>query len=201
MSHDITLYGTGYTRSSRCLWTLLELELEHEYVEDGGLIHSDALRAMQPQGKLPVAMIDGEPLYESAAICTHLCDLAPQKGLLGAPGTRARGLHLQWTSFALTEIETWLWSSFKHQSMYPEDVRVPAVIAVNEQEIRSGLAVVNDALADDEYLVGNTFSVTDIVVSWPINWARRTQYLDGMDHLARYLDRLFARPHCHLNPE
>ena len=88
-------------------------------------------------------MIDGEPLYESAAICTHLCDLAPEKGLLGAPGTRERGLHMQWISFALTEIETWLWSSFKHQGMYPEDVRVPAVIEVNEEEIRSGVAVVN----------------------------------------------------------
>lgn len=201
MSHEITLYGVGYTRSARCLWTLLELELDHEYVEDGELIRSDELRAMQPQAKLPVALIDGEPLYESAALCTHFCDLAPEKGLLGAPGTRERGLHMQWTSFALTEIETWLWSSFKHQGMYPEDVRVPAVIAVNEEEIRSGVAVVNDALADDDYLVGNKFSVTDIVVSWPINWARRMNYLGGMDNLSRYLDHLFARPHCRLNSE
>ncbi len=146
-------------------------------------------------------MIDGEPLFESAAICTHLCDLAPERALLGPPGSRERGLHLQWTSFALTEIETWLWSSFKHSGMYEEEKRIPAVVDVNADEIRSGLAVVNDALARDDYLVGNRFSVTDIVVSWPVNWARRMNYLDGMDHLARYLDRLFSRPHCRLNPE
>lgn len=201
MGHDITLYGAGYTRSARCLWTLRELELKHEYVESGDLISTDELRAMQPQAKLPVAIINGEPLYESVAICTHFCDLAPEKDLIGAPGTRERSLHLQWTSFALTEVETWLWSSFKHLALYPEEDRVPAVLPVNEKEIRAGLSVVNSALADDDYLVANRFSVTDIIVGWPVNWARRMKYLDGMDNLSRYLDRLFARPHCHLNPE
>lgn len=201
MSRRITLYGAGYTRSARCLWTLLELEIDHEYVDTRSRTHDNEGRAMHPQAKLPVAMIDGEALYESAAICTHLCDLAPEKGLLGAPGTRNRGLHMQWTSFVLTEIETWLWSSYKHQKGYPEAMRVPAVIGVNGQEIRNGLAVVNDALAESDYLVGNTFSVTDIIVSWAINWARRMHHLNEMDNLSRYLDRLFARPHCRLNPE
>lgn len=201
MTHQITLHGVGYTRSSRCLWTLLELGLEHEYIENGKLIRSDELRALQPQAKLPVAIIDGEPLFESSAICTHLCDLAPEKGLLGGPGTRERALHLQWMSFALTEVETWLWSSFKHIAMYPEEKRVPAVLETNAEEIRNGLRVLSDALGREDYLVANRFSVTDIVVSWPVNWARRMKFLDGMDPLSRYLDRLFERPHCRLNPE
>ena len=201
MSHAITLYGYGYTRSARCLWTLLELGLEHEYVDDRALIHTDTLRAVQPLGKLPAAVVDGEPLYESAAICTYFCDLAPERKLIGAPGTRERALHLQWTSFVLTEIEAWLWSNAKHGGMYPEDKRVPAVIPVNAQEIRNGLSVVDAALADDDYLVANAFSVTDIIVSWAVNWARRMDHLEGLEHLARWLERLLARPHCRLNPE
>jgi glutathione S-transferase len=105
LSHEIPSYGVGYTRSSRRLWTLLELELDHEYVEERKLIRSDKLRAMQPQGELPVALIDGDALYESAAIRSNFCDLAPERGLLAAAGTRERGFHMQWTSFALTEIE------------------------------------------------------------------------------------------------
>ncbi len=201
MSRRITLYGSGYTRSARCFWTLLELDIDHEYVDVRSLVRSDKVRAMHPQAKLPVVMIDGDAFYESAAICTHLCDLVPEKELLGAPGSRNRGLHMQWTSFVLTEIETWLWSSYKHQQGYPEAMRVPAVIGVNDQEIRNGLTVINDALADHDYLVGNKFSVTDIIVSWAINWGRRMHHLNGMDNLSRYLDRLFARPHCRLNPE
>ena len=46
-------------------------------------------------------------------------------------------------------------------------------------------------LADDDYLVGNKFSVTDIIMAWPVNWARRMDYFEGMDNLSRYLDRLF----------
>ncbi len=201
MGHDITLYGLGYTRSARCLWTLKELGLPHEYIEDRTLIHTDELRAMQPQAKLPVAIIDGHPLYESAAICTQFCDLAPGQELIAKPGTPERGLHMQWSSFALTEIETWLWSSYKHLNMYDDEDKALEVLPANEKEIRSGLQVVDDALANSNYLVADRFSVTDIIMAWPVNWARRMDYFDGMDNLTRYLDRLFARPHCHLNPE
>lgn len=200
MSPNITLYGVGFTRSARCLWTLRELELEHEYIEDAKLIRTEQLRALQPQAKLPVAIIDGNPLYESAAICEHFCDLAPEKNLIAKPGTLERGQHMQWTSFALTEIETWLWSSFKHINMYEEE-KALEVLPANEKEIRAGLTVVNDALANNDYLIANQFSVTDIIMAWPVNWARRMNYFDGMDNLSRYLERLFARPHCHLNPE
>lgn len=31
-----------------------------------------------------------------------------------APGTRERALHLQWTSFALTEMEACLWSDARN---------------------------------------------------------------------------------------
>ena len=114
--------------------------------KDGDLIHTDELRVMQPQAKLPVVMIDGEPLYESAAICTHLCDPRAGEG----PGRRAghvgaRLAHAMDLFRPEPKSKPGCWSSFKHLSMYPEEQRVPAVLPVNEQEIRSGLAVVNDA--------------------------------------------------------
>lgn len=54
-------------------------------------------------GKVPAVVIDGEPLFEAAAICTYLAGLVPEKGLIAPSGTRERALHLQWVSFALTE--------------------------------------------------------------------------------------------------
>ena len=67
---DITLYGLGTSRSARCRWTLLELGLEFEYVEDRSLLRTDKLRQLQPLAKMPVALINGQVLFESAAICT-----------------------------------------------------------------------------------------------------------------------------------
>ncbi len=124
MNHAITLYGLGPTRSSRCQWTLLELGLEFEFIEDRSLIGSDELKPHHPQAKFPAIVIDGESLFESAAICTHLCDLVPAAGLLGAAGTRARALHNQWTAFCLSEMEAYLWHTRKtHEFLSGREAR------------------------------------------------------------------------------
>lgn len=200
MAHDITLYGVDFARSARCRWTLLELELPFEEVNDGSLIGGEVLRAIHPQAKVPAIVIDGEPLFESSAICTYLCDLTPDKRLIAASGTRARALHDQWVSFAQSEIEGYLWSNAKHQSFYPEEKRIPAVIERNNEEIASGLAVFDKVLGASEFLIAERFSVTDIIVGWTLNWARRQGRLDGFDRIGAYVRRLLARKSCPFNP-
>ena len=41
---------------------------------------------MHPLGKLPIAVIDGKSLFESAAICTYLADHATGVDLVAEPG-------------------------------------------------------------------------------------------------------------------
>ena len=199
MDHKITLYGVDFARSARCRWTLHGLGLAFDEITDGSLIGSDELRAIHPQAKVPAIVIDGEPLFESAAICTHLCDLAPEQGLIGPAGSRERALHGQWTSFVLTEMEGYLWSNVKHTNFYPEAKRVPEIVAPNVEEFRAGAKVFNEVLGETPFLIGGQFSVTDIIVGWTVNWGRRLGQLDGFPHLAAYLDRLFGREHCTLN--
>ncbi|MGR8948111.1 MAG: glutathione S-transferase family protein [Gammaproteobacteria bacterium] len=201
MSHQITLYGFGPTRSVRCEWTLLELGVDFDFIDKRELIGSDELRKLHPQAKLPAIVVDGHTLFESSAICTYLCDLFPDKNLLARPGSYARALHDQWTAFTLSEMEAYLWSNAKHQNFYPAEKRVPGVVVTNSEEFRAGAVVLNDLLADNDFIVANQFSVTDIVVSWALNWGRRMHELDRLDNISRYLDRLFQRPHCKLNQE
>ncbi|NKC12810.1 MAG: hypothetical protein GKR94_11595 [Gammaproteobacteria bacterium] len=201
MTRKITLYGVGKTRSARPQWTLLELGLPFAFVDDGSMIGSDTLRALNPMAKLPAIVIDGQALFESAAICTHLCDLNPAARLSFAAGSRERGLQDQWISFVLSELDAYLWSNAKHLSMYPEDKRVPAVVARNNEELHTGLRVLAAHLEQSPYLVAERFSVTDIVTGWTVNWARRMQHLAPYPALSVYLHRLFERPHCTLDQE
>ena len=53
-------------------------------------------------------------------------------------------------------------------------------------------------LADLDYLVDNRFSVTDIIVSYTVNWGELRGLLDGLHNLQSYLERLYQRPHCTL---
>ncbi len=194
----IKLYEYTPTRSARVRWTLQEVGMEFEGIEARSMIRTPELRALHPQAKLPAVEIQGRPLFESVAICNHIADLAPEKGLLGAAGSWERALHDQWCYFALTEIEAWLWSNAKHTMFYPEELRVAEVVESNDQEISAGLTVLDEALTDTDHLVADRFSLTDIVVSYTVNWARRAGRLDGFAHLDRYLERLYERPHCAL---
>lgn len=201
MSPQITLYGYGGTRSARCQWALLELDADFEFVEKRELIGSEELRRLHPQSKLPALVVDGKALFESVAICNYVCDLFPEQALIPASGSRERALHDQWCAFTLSELEAYLWSNAKHQNFYPEAKRVPAVVAPNVEEFRAGAAVINSHLANNAFMLGEKFSLTDIIVSWTLNWGRRMDVIDGFERIPDYLNGLFARPHCRLNQE
>ena len=193
---EITLFGSGTSRSSRCKWTLLELGVEFEYIEGGSLIGSEELKKMHPLGKLPAISIDGKTYFESAAICSHLCDLNPTGNLIAKPGTHERALHSQWCSFALTEIEAYLWSSFKNQKLYPVEKRVSEIVTNNTIEIKNGLEAIERGLDGYRYLAGDSFSVTDIVVGFTLNWAKNAGHIQNFANLSEYLQRLLGRKLC-----
>lgn len=197
---DIKLYEYAPTRSARCHWTLLEADLEFESIDRGmELIRSPELRQVHPLGKLPAALIDGKPLFESAAICTYIADQVPDKQLISPSGTWERALHDQWSYFCLSELEAWLWSSAQNTFVLPEEERVPAVLEQNAKLFRGSASVVDAALREADYLVANRFSVTDIIMSFALNWAGKQGLLDGFGNIEAYLGRLYERPHCTLS--
>lgn len=197
----IQLYEYGPTRSQRARWTLLELDVPFESIAGRELFGSDRLRAIHPQAKLPALKDDGRPLYESAAICTWLADRHPDGELVASSGTWERALHDQWVAFTLSELEAHLWSASRNQFIYPEEMRVDAILDQNKVEATKGLSVFDDHLADNDYLVGGRFTVADIIASFATNWARRQGLTEGFDSIQRYHERLWARPHCVLNQD
>ena len=80
---DITLYEVGTSRSLRCRWTLKELGLDYQSIEDRSLLRSDELKQFHPLGKMPVALIDGRPLFESSAIRGAAAVYVPVHGTAG----------------------------------------------------------------------------------------------------------------------
>lgn len=198
---EIKLFELGPTRSARTRWALLEAEMDYESVGNAvDIIGSNELRAVHPLGKLPAAIIDGKPLFESAAILTAIADLAPEKNLIAKPGSWSRYLHYQWLSFTLSELEAFLQSTEVNSIDFiiEENEHVPEIIEQNRKFFRRGAAALNDVLGETDYLVDDSFSVTDIFVGYTINWGQEQGLLDGFENLSNYQERLFAREHCTL---
>ena len=197
----IELFELGPTRSSRVRWALLEAGLAFESIGNHiDIFKSDALRRVHPLGKLPAALIDGQPLFESAALVTAIADLVPEKALIAKPGTWSRNLHYQWISFALTEMEAFVQSSEINSIdfLLPEEQHVPAIIKQNSAFYQKGAAVLEKVLGHADYLVDNRFSVTDIFVGYTVNWGYIDGLIDNCPNLQAYLNRLMGREHCPL---
>jgi len=198
---SIKLFELGPTRSARCRWTLLEAGLEYESLGNRpDVIGSEELRKVHPLGKLPAAIIDGRPLFESAAISTAIADLVPEKDLVAKPGTWSRALHDQWVCFALAEMEPWV-SSTELNSLdfvLPKDQHVPAIIQQNSMMFRRSAAALEEVLGRTAYLVEGRFTVTDIIVGYTINFGHEQGLVSEFPNLMAYLKRLYQREHCTL---
>ncbi len=198
---EIKLFELGPTRSARARWALLEAELPFESIgNDVSIFGSDELKAVHPLGKLPAMLIDGQPLFESAAILTAIADLVPGKQLIARPGSWSRNLHYQWISFVQSELEAFLQSTEVNSIDFiiPASEHVPDIKAQNAKFFCKGATVLNDVLERSEFLVDDRFSVTDIYAGYAVNWGQEQGLLDGFPNLLAYQERLFAREPCTL---
>ena len=194
----ITLYDFGPTRSARVRWALAELEIEHELIDSQNLFGTEELRKVHPLGALPAILVDGKPLFESAASCTYLADSKPEKEMIAPSGTWERALHDQWTYFAMTEMEAYLWHSARNKFVLPEEQRMPVIFEQNAEGFKRGAAAMEAHLSDNDFLVDNRFTITDVIAGFTVSWGRNMELLGDFPALQRYLDRLHARPHCTL---
>jgi len=58
----------------------------------------------------------------------------------------------------------------------------------------SGLNVINDHLENSEYFGGSLFTLTDIVVGWTLNWARRLELMEEFTSYQSLLGKASVAP-------
>ncbi len=177
-------------RPIRVAWTLEELGEPYEVTtmtrEES---RSEEHLARHPLGRVPVLEDDEGFVFESAAICLHLADLQPEAGLVPALGTHDRALVYQWAVFSPAEIEP---------------PRIEAAVYGQKDPERAQLArarfdatarAVADALDGNEFLVGDRFTVADVLIGSALSWPARAGFGDTLpDSIEQYVERLAERP-------
>ncbi|WP_354701495.1 glutathione S-transferase family protein [Paraconexibacter sp. AEG42_29] len=184
------LYHRPGSRSTRVLWTLEEIGAPYELTiisrEDKA---SEAHRRRHPLGRVPVLELDdGQHVFESAAICLHLGDLYPESGLVPPVGTAERALTYQWSLFAMAEVEGSLLTLRRARRTGDDD---------SEPTAKFGqiAGVLREALGDGRpWLVGDAFTVADVLCGSLIGTAFRRDLLDEDGPLRDYAERAQVRP-------
>ena len=190
------IYGFPNTRSARALWTSEEANATYDYVHVNlrqGEARGPAFLAVNPGGKLPALVDGGLILTESAAVCIYIAEKYSLAQLVPtAVADRAR--FNQWCFFVLSELEQPLWTLAKHTFALPEGRRVAAIFDTARWEFARAAGVLALGLGDREYIVGETFTVADILVAHTLAWARSANVDLGHATLDRYANRMLSRP-------
>ncbi|MDD1500607.1 glutathione S-transferase family protein [Agrobacterium sp. CNPSo 3708] len=204
----LTIYGVYRSRATRTLWLAGELDIAFDHVPviqarrladpmaaDAPLnTLTPSYLAINPMGTIPCIDDDGMVLYESMAINLYL---ARKYGTSVAPNDAAEDAHmLQWSFFAATEIET---TALKISSTFAEGLADSetgkAVIEVAARMLRRPFRVLEQHLADKDYLVGDRFTVADLNAAEVVRYAQaHAPLFDAHPAVKAWLERCQSRP-------
>lgn len=191
----LTLY-TGATPNGWKISVALE-ELALPYTvyavdREAGEQRSEWFLKINPNGRIP-AIIDHDagdfPIFESGAILVYL---AEKTGGLMPADPKGRSETMQWLMFQMAGVGPMMGQANVFHRYLPE--KIPLAIERYQAESRRLLGVLDQRLADRDYLTG-AYSIADIA-NWA--WARIHFWsgvdVTGLDRLLAWIERIEARP-------
>lgn len=194
----LTVYGQSASRAVRALWMVEELgvEYQHEPILFKEAGQNEALRAVNPYGRVPAVDDNGVAVFESMAVNLYL---ARRYGGPLAPADEAEEAGaLQWSFFVMTEIEKTLLNALAYRrglfGLDRDDAKADRLGG----SLAGPFAALNQALGDRPYLLGERFTVADLNVASVLLWARQGKVdLSAQVSLDDWLTRCLARPALH----
>ena len=190
---SLRIYGIARTRAFRALWIARELGLDYEHIPveigSAGARQAEYL-AINPNGRLPAIDDGGFVLWESLAITLYL---AKKHGRLYPATLEGEAKAWQWSLWAVQEVDRGvnIWSL--HAVRLPPEDRDAARRDEALHVLADPFKVLDAALADRPWLLGDEFTVADLNVAAVISRAIEMD-LSATPRLADWLRRCLDRP-------
>ncbi len=200
---SIELYSWPRSSGTRVAWALEELGVPYKYVtldpkkEEN---FSPKYLALNPHGKVPALVDDGQRFFESAVILVHLGEkYGVEKHLWPAASSgQARADALSWTVWAVTELMSnmmqYLYHGLDTPFSYAAEDRSEAAAEYSLSQLRRNLDALEVRLSDGDYLLG-AFSLVDVAAASVL--AIGTKFGLGLGHhprTAAWCKRCTERP-------
>ena len=175
--------------------TIRELNLDVDLVRVDVQTHrtesGDDYFEINPKGYVPFLTIDSDTsLSEGAAILQYLADQDSNGTMSPREGSPERYQLQQWLTFVGTEPQRILGSFFIEGHL------TDAGLKFAKTKLHQRLAIMDDRLADNEYLLGANYTIVDAYAFTILNWIPAFKLdIDMSDYrnLGRYLDRVRQR--------
>jgi len=195
----IRLWGVGTGRTLRPIWLLNELGVAfdlHPILTRTPTMDDPDFAALSGRKKIPILEHGDLVIGESAAICLHLADTFRDRGAFAPePGTTERTRHDELVFFTMVEMDAILYTIRRHEGL-------PEVYGPSETAVRAARAYflrsageIERRLADGRtHLLGNEFTVADLIVKTCLDWATLLCRIELPETIAAYGARISERP-------
>ena len=140
-------------------------------------------------GKVPALKAGDTVITESAAIITFLAEQFPERGLIPAADSLARGEYYRWLCFAI-QLE---YAAFDRLNQVQSDEEHRKSIGYGDFDTAFG--ALRAHLAQHDYIVGGQFSALDVYYTMLLVQFTRTMPVEGIacDVFDAYIARHTAR--------
>jgi glutathione S-transferase len=188
---ELTLYHIAPSRSSLVLWLLEEIGKPYELrVLDAkkGENREPAFLAVNPMGKVPTLRHGDAVITEAAAICCYLADAFPKAGLSVPIGDQRRGPYLKWLFFGPSCLEPALIDRMHKREAAPPRAQL------GWGDADSPIEAVAQGLKPGPYLLGEQFTVADMVIGGGLRFAMMVKAVPDRPDFRAYVERITDRP-------
>jgi len=184
---SLIFYTNPQSRGRITHWMLEEVGEPYEtrVVDYGTTMKAPDYLAINPMGKVPALIHNGEVITEGAAIITYLADAFPAAGLM--PANRAA--FFRWMFFGAGPVEAAVTNKALGVEVPPE--RRGMVGYGSMEAVTNTLAA---QLAKTPYLCGDSFSAADVYVGSQIGFGMRFKTIEERPVFTEYWGRISARP-------
>ena len=185
----LKLYTHPKSRGRIARWMLEETgrPYEAEVMDYGAPLQSAAFRALNPMGKVPVLVAEGQVVTETAAICAFLAEACPEAGLAPLPSERAN--YLRWMFFAAGPLEQAI-----SARMFGFEPSAEQRRSVGFGDYDSTVNALAGWLTDHDHVTGVRFTAADVYVGSHAMFALSFGGLPAHPAFLAYRERLAARP-------
>lgn len=192
----IQIHHATYTRGFRVIWLCEELALPYNVVRvdmSPAFRASPEWRRLNPVGKVPV-MTDGDlTLFESGAMLQTLLERYGEGRLQPPPGTAERAFCSQWSWFAEATFARPIGEIVNHRRVFAGAERAEMIADMKARATLCADAV-EQALEGRRHLLGDMFSVADIMMGYTLRIHRMLVSEQLTPNLTRYWQSLVQRP-------
>ena len=197
---NIVFYTAKFSSAAPVEWALAELQVPHERVVFDlakGPQRTPEFLKLNPNGKVPTLVVDGVPMFEGLAINLWLAErFGVEKRLWPRADAPERGVAMSFATWAyVTYGSAVIRRMFATGQRQGDAFRNQALVEHSEQEIGQLQAILEQRLVDREYLIGEGFSLADLIVASSVGWAAQVgSPVAASSRVSAWLERCQARP-------